>query len=194
MIIQYFIKDYTERNKELLLTKMPMQHIISVPFLIFDAFIHFMQLGPAVLEATNVEDDEFNLFLFTLLILGLIFVGLCILIGILLTLISLLAIFGFIAIGTLSASAIVGIHKKSVTTGFRTFVVLFSTLTMTFLGAVSFWILNRISHWWSSSTAIISGMVIGFISGLIVGIIVAYLIKILSAYLKKRIEIRKGEG
>lgn len=142
----------------------------------------FSYLQLITLQNQIAEDEEFNIFLFGILLLGLIFIGICILIVIL----SLLIIFGFIALGALSTSVLVSIHKKSITAGFRSFVLLFSTIATTVLGTITFWFLNKMVHWWSQSTALLVGALIGFVSGLIIGLLAAYLIKIGAAFLKSK--------
>ncbi|MCL9806552.1 hypothetical protein NAT51_13535 [Flavobacterium amniphilum] len=138
------------------------------------------------------EDKEFNLFLFAMLIAGLIFVCLSVLLAIVVAAVLLLLIFACITIGALSTSVLVGIHQKSFTSGFRTFILVFSTLGMTVIGTGSFWVFNRIVHWWSEIKAILIGMGAGLVSGLITGMILAFLIKKLSAFLKEKLD-RKRE-
>ncbi len=163
-----------------------MLSLFSTLFLMLFNLLQFWQWSTLTLNPEN-RDEEFNLFLFSLLILGLIFICLCVLVGIVITLLSLLLVFGLIAMGALSASALIGISTKSVTSGFRAFVIIFATLATTLAGGLSFWIMNKIVHWWSPSTAIVSGLAIGFVGGLLMGIVVASLIKKLSAYLKNRL-------
>lgn len=142
------------------------------------------------LQAVTPEDEEFNLFLFTLLLFGIIFIVICVIIAIILTLLCLLAIFGFIAIGALSASVLIGIHKKSLTSGFRYFVIIFCTVGLGTLGTGAFWLLNRFTHWFSLQTALLSGALIGMVSGLIAGICLSYLIRKFSEFLKTKIKAK----
>jgi hypothetical protein len=143
-----------------------------------------------LLQASGAEDEEFNLFLLTLLILGMVFMVVSVVIAVALAVISLLVIFGFVAIGALSASVIVGINKKSFTTGFRTFVIIFSTLSMGLLGTGALWLLNRIFYWFTQSIALITGLCLGLISGFAAGLLIAFLIKKISTALKLRIETK----
>jgi len=158
---------------------------------IFQMTIILLKFIPLLLQTNNVEDEEFNLFLFSMLISGLIFICISLVIAILVVIILLLIVFGFITIGALSASVLVGLNKKSITTGFRTFVIFFSTFAMAVIGALSFWILNRIVHWWSQMKSIILGSSIGLISGLIIGIVAAYIIKKLSTFLKNKLDRKR---
>lgn len=158
---------------------------------IFQKILYLLEFLPILLQANNVEDEEFNMFLFSMLILGLVFICISLVIAIFAVTISLLTIFGLITIGALSVSVLVGLNKKSITTGFRTFVVFFSTFAMVILGALSFWILNRIVHWWSQMKSIILGSGIGLVSGLIIGIVIAFIIEKLSAFLKHKLDSKK---
>lgn len=158
---------------------------------LFQKTVHVLELLTIVLQGNTIEDDEFNMFLFSMLLLGLAFICISLALAIFAVIISLLVIFGLITIGALSVSVLVGLNKKSITTGFRTFVVFFSTFAMTVLGAISFWILNRIIHWWSQIKSIVLGSGIGLVSGLIIGIVIAFIIKKLSAFLKHKLDSRK---
>jgi hypothetical protein len=141
-----------------------------------------------LLQSQNGYDEEFNLFLFTILILGMIFICVSIIISAMIAIICLVIIFGLIGIGALSASVLIGINKKSFTTGFRIFIILFCTFSVGVLGVLCFYILNRIFEWWTTSTAIISGLCFGFISGFAAGILIAYIIKRVSTFLKNKLD------
>jgi hypothetical protein len=140
------------------------------------------------LQNTAPIDEEFNLFLFAILILGMIFMCISILIALLIALVCLFAIFGFILVGALSTSIIVGINKKSFTKGFKTFVTVFSTFAFGLIGIGSFWFLNKWLNWWSETKAITIGLSIGLISGLITGLIIAFIIKKMSTFIKAKLE------
>ena len=144
------------------------------------------------LQNTAPIDEEFNLFLFAILILGIIFICISILIALIIAILCLFAIFGFILVGALSTSVIVGINKKSFTSGFKAFVTVFSTFAFGLIGIGSFWILNKLLHWWSETKAIIIGLSIGLLSGLIAGFLLAYLINKLSTFLKSKLERKSG--
>lgn len=145
------------------------------------------------LQNTTPIDEEFNLFLFVILILGIIFICLSVLIALLLAIVCLFAIFGFILAGALSTSVLVGIHKKSLTSGFKTFVIDFSTFAFGIMGVGSFWFLNKMIKWWSETQAITIGLSIGLSSGLITGLLLAFLIKKMAAFLKAKLE-RKNDN
>lgn len=156
-----------------------------LPEIIFG--LNRLPLASLLLQTPNADDEEFNLFLFTILIIGVIAVLLCLAVGMILTILSLLAIFGLIAMGALSASILVGIAQKSVAKGFRTFVVVFCTVGSAALGTLAFWFLNNVFKWWTDLKAICLGFGIGLVSGFLTGIAVAFVIRKLTPILKNKI-------
>lgn len=157
---------------------------------------HLFSIALQTLPDQNyVEDEEFNLFLFAILIVGVIAVLLCLLIGIILTILALLAIFGLIAMGALSASLLVGIAKRSVTKGFKVFVMVFSTFASATIGSLTFWFLNTVFEWWTDVKAITIGLIIGLLSGFLTGFAIAFVIQKLAPILKRKVEkIRNGKS
>lgn len=127
-----------------------------------------------------------------MLILGIIFILISLLIALLIAILCLFAIFGFVLVGAISTSVIVGINKKSFTSGFKTFVTVFSTFAFGIIGIGSFWFLNKLLHWWNETKAITIGLSIGLISGLITGLILAFVIKKMSTFLKAKLERKRG--
>jgi hypothetical protein len=146
------------------------------------------------IQTINPDEEEFNLFLFMLLIAGIIFISISVLLAILITVVLLFIIFGGITIGAISTSVLIGIHKKSFTAAFRSFLIVFSTFTLTIIGMGSFWFFNRIVHWWSNTKAILFGLAAGLLSGFITGILLAFLIKKLSTFLKNKLVTTKNMG
>ena len=144
------------------------------------------------LQNTAPIEEEFNLFLFAILILGIIFICISVLIALLIAILCLFAIFGFILVGAISTSILVGINKKSFTSGFKTFVTVFSTFAFGIIGIGSFWFLNKLLHWWSETKAITIGLSLGLISGLVTGLILAFVIKKLPTFLKAKLERKSG--
>ncbi|RZJ66174.1 MAG: hypothetical protein EOO50_10945 [Flavobacterium sp.] len=144
-------------------------------------------LFPTTFLQANIEDEEFNLFLFTLLILGIIFVLLCLLVAIVAVILAAAILFGLIAMGALSASLLVGLNRKSFTSGFKTFVIVFSTLASGAIGAISFWILNKFVMLGNETTAIASGSIIGLLTGLLAGTLISFVIQKFTTYLKSKL-------
>ncbi|MBD3582718.1 hypothetical protein [Flavobacterium selenitireducens] len=143
------------------------------------------------MPAEHVPDDEFNLFLFSLLVIGIIAIGVCVAIGIVLTVLGLLVIFGLISMGALSASLLVGIHQKSVTKGFKAFAVIFTTSASGFAGAIVLWTLNRLMKWWTDAIAAGTGLLIGLVSGFLTGVAIAFAIQKIVPILKNSLDKRK---
>ena len=135
----------------------------------------------------KIESDEpMQLFLLVILLVVL-FVALGI--GITLTILTLSIIFGLAVFGILSTSIIVGIYKKSLEKGFKTLIILSSTIFGILLSLVLFWFQNKIQHWWSMQTALISGFIFGALSGFIVGKSIVYIIKRMSGYFKMKLKL-----
>jgi hypothetical protein len=122
------------------------------------------------------------LFLFGIVLLG---VGA----GIILTVLGLFILFGFVSFGILSTSLIVGLHKKSFEKGFKVFIVLSSTFVGLLLGLVSFWLQNKIQHWWTTPFALVSGAICGLLGGLVFGVLTFYVFKRLSSYFKIKLKL-----
>jgi len=166
-----------------------------VAFIFLDFLQHLHALPTAEifahLQSTHTEDQEFDLFLLTLLIIGLVSMLVTIVIGIILTLVLLVVIFGLISFGALSASVIIGIHKKSVTKGFKTFVMVFSTLVSALLGTIIFYILNRIVHWGETGAAMLYGLFFGLLGGFLFGLLLAFTIQKFSQFLKAKLDRKK---
>jgi hypothetical protein len=121
--------------------------------------------------------DDFSPGMAFFALIGIGFILLCIGVGIALTVFALLIIFGLISFGILSASVMVGLNKKSFETGFKTFLVSASAVGGLILCGFSFWLLNKILHWWTAETAIATGAILGFLTGLAFGFIAFYILK-----------------
>lgn len=145
-----------------------------------------IQIDWAEEDGHYADEEEFNLFLFSM-VGAFIVICICVGVGIVSTLLGLLLLFGLIAAGALSTSLLVGLNKKSFTTGFKTFVILFSTLSCTVLGGIGFYLLVKITHWMEIETATLSGLGIGLISGLILGFTLSYIIQKFTTYLKAKL-------
>ncbi|MFC7772386.1 hypothetical protein ACFQY1_00790 [Flavobacterium sp. GCM10027622] len=145
---------------------------------------HFLN---SLLQNDIPIDEEFNLFLFAMLLLGIAFICICVIAAIVVTVLVLVLLFCGITLGAISTSVLVGIHQKSVTAGFRTFMMVFSTFSFAVIGMVAFWLLNQITHWWSTTKAIIVGLTTGLIGGLIIGIVLAIVIQKVATLLKNKL-------
>jgi hypothetical protein len=135
------------------------------------------------------ESDDFAPGLLFIALIGIAFILVCVGCGIALTVIALLIIAIFISLGILSTSIIVGLNKKSFTTGFKTFIVLTSSIGGILLGGISFWGFNQLVHWWTVKTAVLLGVICGFFGGLVFGILAFYILQRLTNYLKRKLNI-----
>ena len=131
------------------------------------------------------DDFEPGLALFALFIIGFMFI--CIGVGVVLTIIGIMILFGLIAAGILSTSILVGLHNKSFEKGFTTFLISVTTLGGLLIGSIGFWGLNKIMHWFTTQTALIIGSSGGLLTGLLLGILLSYVIRKVTALLKERL-------
>lgn len=136
--------------------------------------------------------DDFSPGLAFFALIGIGFILVCVGIGIALTVIGLLIIFGLTSFGILSASVLIGLNKKSFALGFKTFLVSTSTIGGLLLCGFGFWILNKVLHWWTSQIAITIGVVLGLLTGLTFGLITFYILKRLTTYLKDQLKLTEG--
>ena len=97
--------------------------------------------------------------------------------------------FGLISVGILSASILVGVNKKSLATGFKTFLVSSSTIGGLVICGLGLWLLNKITHWWTTKTAIIIGATCGLLAGFIFGLLAFYILQQLTTFLKKKLNL-----
>ncbi len=138
---------------------------------------------------SDMETDDFSPMQFfgVLLLFGIILLGVGA--GIVLTICLLLMLFTLVSFGVLSTSLIVGLNKKSLKKGVKTFIVLSSAIGGLLLGLLSFWFQNKIQHWWSTQFALLSGAVCGLIGGLIFGALAFYLFRRLTVYFKRKLKL-----
>lgn len=136
-----------------------------------------------------IDDDDFTPFLalFALVGIGLI-VG-SLIAGTILVVLALLILAGFVSAGIVSASVLVGLYKNSFAKGFKTFIVLCTTVAGGFAGAVGLWFLSIFSDLFSSEQAVLWGATIGIIAGMTFGFLAIYLIRQLTAYFKTKMNI-----
>lgn len=134
-------------------------------------------------------DDDFSPGLFFFALIGAGFILASVGAGAVLTVLGLLIVFGLISLGALSASVIVGLNKRSLSKGFKTFIVLVSTVNGVVIAIAGFLVLNQIVHWWSTETAVVSGLAVGAIAGLGFGYVAFYILQRLTAFFRKRLSL-----
>lgn len=165
--------------------------------LIFPIFILFSQNIDSIAIDTSYNLNQIDegldgapgLFIF--IILAFLFILISIGIGIIVAILTLLIIFGLIVLGILSASIIIGLNKKSFTKGFKTFLISSTTFGGGIFGIFGFWILNKITHWWSISTSLTIGSFCGLVSGILFGYFLFYIIQKLTAFLNIKLKMIK---
>lgn len=116
---------------------------------------------------------------------GLIFLLVCVGVGIVLSTLILLLLFGLISAGILSASVMIGLNKKSFSTGFRTFIFSFGCIFGTLSGIVFFLFLHKVSHWWTMNETLLMGSFAGLLSGFLFSVFVFFIFRKLSSFLVK---------
>ena len=134
-------------------------------------------------------NDDFSTGLFSLAMIGFIFILVCVGAGIALTVLGLSIVFGLVSLGILSTSIIVGLNKKSLLKGFKTFIVLTSTIGGLLFCGMGFWLLNKILHWWTAQTAILTGAFCGLLAGVALGLLFNYILQRLTNYFKTKLKV-----
>lgn len=137
------------------------------------------------------EEESFNLFLFSLLILALLFVALCCLMVLIVALCLIFLVGVCITTGLLSVSIWVGLQQKSATQGFRFFVIAMSTTLFGVMGMAGFYLLNRMTHWVDAYQAVVIGLSLGLIGGLTSGYLVSKALSKMIDFVKKWMRQRK---
>ena len=135
------------------------------------------------------ETDDFSPGLFFFALIGVAIVLFSIGIGIAIIVLFLILLFGLVTFGVLSTSIIVGINKKSFSKGFKTFIILFSTICGSLICGMLFFSINEYYHWWSRMNSTIIGLSSGLFAGLLFGISTYYIIRYFTNYFKKKLNL-----
>lgn len=109
--------------------------------------------------------------------------------GIVLTVTGLFIIFGLVSAGILSTSIVVGLYKKSFMKGFKTLIVLASTIIGLLAGVLSFWLIHKIINWLTTQASIISGAACGLLGGFVFGHFAFYILRGLTTYFKQKLKL-----
>lgn len=134
------------------------------------------------------QDDDFMMALLFIGALAGVFILMCVGAGIVLTALILFILFGLTVAGVLSVAILVGINQRSFTSAFKTFLITTTTIGGLAIGLVVFWMINRVSHWWSLMATLTIGSVSGLLAGLLLGILSFYTIKKLSTWFKNKLQ------
>ena len=174
-----------------------------LPVFIFCSLLTFSYLPAVSAETVNissVEQPDISYFdedgaeenfpamqfIFILVIFGLMLflVG----VGVILTILALLAFFGLITLGLVSASMAVGLYRKSLRSGFRTLVILASTVAGGLCGILVAWFVHLIMFSSRLEIAIPAGAVAGVLSGVLFGFLCTWIIRRLSRILNEQFQ------
>jgi len=122
-------------------------------------------------------------------------VGFCLILisigaGIVITITVLFMLFGFVSVGIISASVFVGLKKKSLTKGFKTFLVLSVSIIGSIIGFVALFLINKLFHFHlTGPTILIMGSLSGLIGGIILGLVAFAVFLRLINYFKDKLQL-----
>ncbi|WP_207492677.1 hypothetical protein [Aridibaculum aurantiacum] len=115
-------------------------------------------------------DDEFNIFLLLFGTAAICFMAGFFLLGLLVFIVLVALIIGFVSIGVISTSALVGLYNKSFTSGFKTLFLTGGTIFGSIAGIFLFGLFTlMLDLQVSSSTITVAGGIIGAVTGCLVG-------------------------
>lgn len=119
-----------------------------------------------------------------MLVMGGLFFAIAAVVGIVLCLLFVALLISLLAAGLISTSFLVGLHKKSIQQGFKTFFIACSIIASTLASVLVFWIGNVILKWTVTEMAIFFGLVCGVLSGWLLGYLLFMVYKRITLYLK----------
>jgi hypothetical protein len=142
--------------------------------------IESVQAPPATNPGPDTEyaDEDFPPALFFFAVMGLGLMSLCMVAGLAITAIALAFIIGLISAGILSTSIIVGLSKRSVTKGFKTFLLLSAGITGMAVGTGAIIFINEVVELHLSlGTVLFTGAMSGLMGGLLLGLTLFAMVK-----------------
>lgn len=142
-----------------------------------------------IIDSFNNDDN----FIAVLLVMGALFFGITLIIGVVICLLFILILIGLISAGLISTSVLVGYQQKSVSKGFKTFFISTSILGSTIVSVIFFRVLNSIYDWTTPSNSIIFGFFFGLISGGLLGILIFIALKKIIFILNKKYQSIKSK-
>ena len=126
-----------------------------------------------------VKDDGFDLFLLSL---GTIFVCTMIgaaIVGAFLAALFLLTLFALLSAGVLSASFAVGLYKRSISSGFKAFLLFVFGPAFAVLGAAGLWAAHAVFHFpMQTENVVLLGLSGGFIAGMLTALVTFEVIRL----------------
>jgi hypothetical protein len=160
---------------------------LTTPLMIFVLCLAALT-GFAQDNANYKPDDEFDIFL---LAVGIAFVCIVIgatLVGSLVATLAMLALFGLVTAGVLSAGVLLGLYRKSISAGFKTVIGITGCLSGILIGEIAFFLINRIFHLHLSGVAVLLiGGFSGLVGGLLLGLVLFLLIRLFLNYCRAKL-------
>lgn len=158
----------------------------NVDSISYDTAVIFNQIqeSPFINEQAKELDLAMELQIYGFV--ALVFIFITILNGTVLTILLLLFVYAFTAFKILSPSTLIGLNKLTFSKGFKTFFITSTTIGSCAWGAFGLWAYNKITHWWSVSTSITFGSIIGILSGILLGYLLFFIIQKLTTLMTKK--------
>ncbi len=91
-----------------------------------------------------------------------------------------------ISIGILSTSVVSGLYQKSISQGFKTFVILISIVGCTVVSEFFFWLIHNVFGWWNINVSLVIGLIPGVLSGWFIGSVMFSTVKRIIKFIKNR--------
>ena len=135
-----------------------------------------------IIDSFKNDDD----FLTVLILMGALFFGIALIIGVVLCLLFIFMIMGLIGAGIVSTSVLVGIQQKSVSKGFKTFFISICVVGTSIVSTLFFWFMNSVNEWWSTNTSLVIGVFCGVIIGYFLGLLMFIALKNITVLLQKK--------
>lgn len=138
----------------------------------------------------DAQDDDFSAIL---LVMGSVFVCAmfgAVVVGAFLAAAAALAAMLFVSAGILSVAVLNGFYKRSVTAGFKTFIIIVCTVGGTAIGATGLFIITKFFELHlSGQTAFLTGGAGGLVGGLIMGRVVYKILLLTVTYVKRKLQV-----
>lgn len=156
-----------------------------LPFPAAQAAISDMPQQATIAAQTTTEDSpdtEFNMFLFAIVSTTAVLV----LAGLVIVSIAVALLLALITAGVASVSVIAGLHQRSLKAGVRFFFLSMTGLSGTAGGMGIFFLINRITHGYSTGLMLLLGALLGTAAGWLCGRFALYALGKLTAYVQLR--------
>ena len=141
-------------------------------------------------DVSSVEDEEFNLFLFTLAFVFISAVVGAAIIGALAAAFLLFFIFSLISLGAISTSIGIGLYKRSYEAGFKTFLIIIFATSCGIVGGTGLFLFNTmLSMPVTTFVAVLMGISGGIVGGYIMAVTTFRLFQIFIKFLSRRLNI-----